>query len=226
MKKIINKKKIIRVILSVIVILSMFIIPGLLNNFLYFLGIHNNNISSLLCLLIYGNLLILIYLKEIKEEFLIFKKDFKSCLDTGFKYWMLGIFLMIVSNIIINLIILKGEIAANEELNRQEMLLHPFFTMISAVLLAPILEELIFRKSVDKIFNRPLTYVLLSGILFGFAHTIADLSNPLNLLYIIPYGGLGAAFAIMNYKTKTIFTSIIMHTVHNLLTCTLLLIAL
>ncbi len=225
MKKIINNKKIIRAILSIIVILSMFIVPGLLNNFLYFLGIHNNNISSLICLLIYGSLLILIYLKEIKEEFFIFKKDFKNCLDTGFKYWMLGLFLMIVSNVIINLIIFKGKIATNEELNRQEMLLHPFFTMISAVLFAPILEELIFRKSLDKIF-RPLTYVLLSGILFGFAHTIADLSNPLNLLYIIPYGSLGASFAIMNYKTKTIFTSIMIHTLHNLLTCTLLLIVL
>ena len=41
------------------------------------------------------------------------------------------------------------------------------------------------------------------------------MTTPSELLYIIPYGGLGAAFACMYQKTNTIFTDISMHMFHN-----------
>lgn len=227
MSKIFKNKKILRIVLCIFVILSMFIIPSLLQNLLNsFFDVNNEMLSTVISSALYTILMVLIYLKEIKEEFIIFKNNLKSNLNTGFKYWTLGLLLMIVSNVVITLIIFKGNIAANESLIREEMMLHPILTLVSAVLLAPIMEEIIFRKSLDKIFKNPLTYIILSGILFGFVHTIADLSSPLNLLYIIPYGSLGAMFALMNFKTKTIFTSMIMHMVHNLFVCSILLLAL
>ncbi len=108
-------------------------------------------------------------------------------------------------------------------MNRQALLENPvWYTLISTVLIAPFIEELIFRKSVDKIFKNDIIYYAVSGLLFGFAHVVADLSSALNLLYIIPYGALGVSFAIMDKKTNTTFTSIMIHAFHNFITLMLL----
>ena len=126
---------------------------------------------------------------------------------------------MIVSNLIINYLIMGGNIAANEEMNRQAILENPLlYTIMTIGVFAPFIEEILFRKSTDKIFKKEIYYYVLSGVLFGFAHVMADLSSVLNLLYIIPYGALGYVFALMDKKTDTTFTSIMFHSLHNLLT--------
>lgn len=223
MNKILNNK-ILRSILAVAVICSMFVLPGLINELLEFLKIGNHYISSIISLSIYASLIVLLFLPELIQEFKIFKNNIKNSFDNGFKYWLLGLIIMMVSNIIINLIIFKGDIALNEELNRQTIAASPlYYTIFSTVILGPIIEELLFRKSIDKIFKNKLYYIITSGVIFGFMHVTVDLSNVLNLLYIIPYGALGVMFALMNTKTKTVFTSIMMHSIHNLITCILIL---
>lgn len=218
MEKMLNNK-IFRSILSVVVIASMFFVPSAINEALGLIGLRNDNISHILSLMMFLLVLVLIYFSEFKKEFVIFKKNFKKCLDSGFKYWMLGFFIMICSNIVINFLIMGGNIAANEEMNRQAIMSNPlWYTILSIVLIAPLLEETIFRKSLDKIFNKPIYYCVISGLLFGFAHVMADLSSVLNLLYLIPYGGLGFCLAKMDVETETTFTSILFHSLHNLLT--------
>lgn len=226
MSKILNKK-IYRIILCILVLLSMYVLPTIFLIIFNKTGIKNELISYIISLLIYIVILTLVFLPELKAEFKVFKNNTKNSFDNGFKYWLLGLFIMIISNVILNYIVFKGKIAANEELNRQAILSNPvWYTVLSVGFIAPIMEELIFRKSLDKIFNNPIFYYLVSGLLFGFAHALADLSNVLYLLYIIPYGALGFVFALMDKKTNTVFTSIVMHSIHNLLTLGLLFIVL
>ena len=45
-----------------------------------------------------------------------------------------------------------------------------------------------------------------------------------DLLYVLPYACLGGSFALMDYNTKTTFSSIIIHSLHNTLTALLLLV--
>ncbi len=225
MNKILNNK-IYRIILCILVLLSMYILPIIFNTFLNGY-IKNEKISAIFSLLIYSFLLVLVFFPELKKEFKIFKNNIGNSFDNGFKYWLLGLVIMLVSNIILNYIVFKGKIAANEQLNRQAILSNPiWYTILSVGFVAPLMEELIFRKSLDKIFNNSFYYYLFCGLLFGFAHVLADLSSILNLLYIIPYGALGFTFAVMDKKTNTIFTSIIMHSFHNLITLGLLFIVL
>ena len=221
MEKILNNK-IYRIILSVLVLLSMLILPSI---FITSLGefIKNEQVCYILGLILYSIVLILIFLPELKNEFKTFKNNIGSSFDNGFKYWLLGLFIMLVSNIILNYVVFKGKIAANEELNRQAIVNNPiWYTVLSVGFLAPLMEELIFRKNFDKIFNNNLWYYLVCAFLFGFAHAMADLSSVVNLLYIIPYGALGFAFAVMDKKTNTVFTSVMMHSMHNLITLGLL----
>ena len=50
---------------------------------------------------------------------------------------------------------------------------------------------------------------------------MSNASSLVDYLYIIPYGALGAAFAMAYSKTKTIYTSMSLHIMHN--TCLFLL---
>ena len=226
MKKILESK-VFRIILCIIVITSMFYLPACFNIILKYIGINNDNLSSIISLAVYLFVIAFVYFQELKNEFKVFKRDFKNCVDTGLKYWLLGFFIMIVSNLIINYLIMGGNIAANEEMNRQAILENPLlYTIMTIGVFAPFIEEILFRKSTDKIFKKEIYYYVLSGVLFGFAHVMADLSSVLNLLYIIPYGALGYVFALMDKKTNTIFTSIMFHSLHNLLTLIMLLLVL
>ena len=166
--------------------------------------------SSLILLVI----LLIIYRKELKEEFKIFKKNINENLDVGVRYWMIGLGIMMVSNFIINYIMKAG--GANNEHAVQEMIKSiPWLMLIDAGFIAPINEEIVFRKTVNDVFKNKWIIILLSFILFGGAHVVSGATVWTDYLYIIPYGTLGASFAMCYYKTKTVFTSISMHMLHN-----------
>ena len=46
-------------------------------------------------------------------------------------------------------------------------------------------------------------------------HVINGITTPLALLYFIPYGALAFAFSYTLDKTNNIFTTTIIHTLHN-----------
>lgn len=160
-------------------------------------------------------LLLLLYKKELKEEFKIFKSNLSNNVDIGIKYWLLGLAGMMVSNIILSFFLKAGQ-AGNEELVQKMIDTLPYLLIFSAGILAPINEEIVFRKVFkDNIKNKTI-FVLVAGLIFGYLH-VAGANSLLQFLYIIPYSSLGFAFAIMYNKTNTVFTSISMHMFHNLM---------
>lgn len=105
---------------------------------------------------------------------------------------------------------------ANNEVLVQEMLnLAPILSFISASILAPFIEEMLFRKSLGDIFKNKKIMVIMSGLIFGLLHVIFSIQTPWDLLYTIPYGLLGASFAFMLYKEDNIFIPITFHMLHN-----------
>lgn len=166
---------------------------------------------SNVCLLI---ILILIYRQELIKEFKLFKKNLLENLDTGIKYWLIGLLVMMISNIIITYVLGLNQ-AQNEQAVQKMINKMPIMMLITAGFIAPITEEITFRKTFKNTFLNKYLFIILSGLVFGSMHVITSYSNALELLYIIPYGSLGMAFAAMYYKTDTIYTSISMHMLHN-----------
>lgn len=159
--------------------------------------------------------LVLCNFKLLKNDFKKFKKDYKKCLDEGFKYYVLGLVLMVISNlIIINLN--GGNIANNEELNRSVIGLYPLYAISSIALFGPIMEEITFRGGFKQAIENIVFYTVFTGILFGSAHIIGNVYTFSDVLFIIPYCILGLAFSYICYKTDNIFTSISIHMIHNL----------
>lgn len=159
-------------------------------------------------------ILLLVFRKSIVKEWKTFKNDFLENLDTGVKYWLVGLGVMMVSNIIINIVFRLGQ-AANEQAVQEMISSLPWLMLINAGLIAPCTEELIFRKSFKKAFPNKWLFIIISSLVFGSLHVLPSMTSPIELLYVIPYGALGASFACMYQKTDTIFTSIAMHIFHN-----------
>lgn len=159
-------------------------------------------------------ILLLIFRKDIKKEWKIFKDNFLENIDIGIKYWLIGLGIMMVSNIFINVFLQLGQ-AANEQAIQGMITSLPWLMLINAGFIAPCTEEIVFRKSFKKAFPNKYAFIILSALVFGSLHVITSMTSPIELLYIIPYGALGAAFAYMYQKTNTIFTSISMHMFHN-----------
>ncbi len=166
--------------------------------------------SSLIIILI----LVIVYHKDLKEMLSDYKKNYKEYFDLGLKCWFVGLVIMCLSNILISMLTPVHE--ANNEVLVQNMLkASPFLSFISSSLLAPFIEEMIFRKSLGDIFDNKYFKIIISAFIFGLLHVIFTFNTWYDFLYIIPYGALGGAFAYILTKKNNIFIPITFHVLHN-----------
>ena len=163
--------------------------------------------------LIYIIALFLLYRKEIKEGIKKFKKDKINNINLSLKCWIVGSIIMALSTFIINLIT-KQNLSANEEAVRESIKLAPLFMLFEASILAPLFEELVFRRSIRYFVKRKWLYVLASGISFGLLHVLGS-PNLASYLFIIPYSAMGCCFAYLYYKTDNITLPMGTHMLHN-----------
>lgn len=172
------------------------------------LNIYNMTIEIIMIFIITS-----IYEKELYKAAKDLKKNHKEYFDKYFKIYLIGLIIMIASNMIINT--LGGGLSDNETAIRNEFQSFPIYTYISSVLLAPILEELIFRLAIKSIIKNDKIYILVSGLLFGSLHLIGMPLNKFFPLYLISYSSCGLAFAYMTSKTNNVLTSTSFHFMHN-----------
>ena len=178
------------------------------------------NIINGVCMIAF---LAFLYYKDLKKEFKTFKKSFKSSLKTGFKYYIMGIGAMILSSLFISNFT-GGGTSANESNVRELLVSYPFLMLINISIIAPISEEIIFRKSIHTIIKNKWVRATISGLLFGGAHLLTgDAIRLVDLLYLLPYGSLGFVFSLMDTDTKSTMTSMSFHAIHNTATGVLLL---
>lgn len=158
--------------------------------------------------------MLLIYNKMVKTDFIDMKKNHKKYYGTYFKYYLIAFGIMMISNLII-ILLLNKDMATNETMIRETFQISPLYIYFSAIIFAPIVEEIVFRGCIKRIIPNKYLFILVSGLLFGFVHISSDIKSMSDLLYLIPYSSLGMAFAYVYYKTNNIFTSMGLHFMHN-----------
>lgn len=200
--------------LIILYFLLQILIYSILYKDIYSSNLVLGNLSTIFADLLILFIFIIIFRKKLIADYNEFKKHSKNILSNNIKYWIVGLFIMIITNIIISLI--TGGIATNEEANRIILMKYPFSSIVSMIIVAPIIEELITRKIFKEVFSNQYIYILFSGLLFGSLHLLSSTSL-LELLYIIPYATLGCAFAKMYYDTDNLWTNISFHSLHNLI---------
>lgn len=105
---------------------------------------------------------------------------------------------------------------------------NPWFIGLFVVLLAPLYEELLFRRVLFGRFlaaGKPVLGMLLSALAFAVMHEIPGLSAntwSATLMLWAVYGGMGAVFAGVYWKTGTLWAPIAAHALNNALALALL----
>ena len=226
MKKI-NFKELLKGIL--IIIAYLIFLPFCVSFFCSLVGLDLKNtsiylVANLAVYLIALLFLIFYHLKSLKKDAQNFKNNFKECFMVALKNYGKSLVLTAACNLL--LVSLTGGIAENESANRSVITLYPLFSILTMVFMGPFIEELIFRKSMDKAFNDKKYFLILSSLLFGGAHILISLDFSsletflsslfnINNLFIIPYSVMGYILAKSYKDTDSIFTSTLMHMFNN-----------
>lgn len=150
---------------------------------------------------------------EFKKAFIDLRENHLKYFTGNFKYYIAGVIIMMLANSLI--LILGGDSSDNETAIRGQFASYPIFTFISAVFLAPILEESVFRLSFRNIFKNNILFIFTSGVIFGGLHLTGMLDSNLFFLYLVAYSSMGVVFAYILTKTNNIFVTIGFHFMHN-----------
>lgn len=208
-----------KIIKNILIFILYLVFDGLIVSLFYLNGIDYQNlplIKKVVTAFISNVLLIGIifyfYKDELKEDFYDFKERHNLTKYIGI--YLIGVFLMALSNIILQKIT-NLEIGGNEEAIRKLIKEVPLYIFFSSVIFAPFVEEMIFRKNIRNIFHNKYLFIIISGFAFGILH-ISDFSIA-QILMGIPYIIMGIDFAYIYYKTDNIYTTMIFHLCHNLI---------
>lgn len=154
---------------------------------------------------------IIIYKKDLK----IYIKNFKyKNIITILIYWIIGFILTIISNYIINYLIIPNGLSNNETGNRDLLFNNKLIYSIILCIFIPILEEITFRLEFKKNIKNKKIFLLVSSITFALLHILST-TKLIELLYIIPYLILGITFSKIFIKTDNLISSVIAHILHN-----------
>ena len=176
--------------------------------FLVILSMDNKQslLNTLIVIAVYGLIISLFLYVAKKENLLTF--DFSFFNGSSVKLLVLSYFVSFAIGILAAIVMqLEGAplIPQNQERVTE------ITSVISIVIGAPIMEEIIFRGLIPKkLFaqHQVVGYVV-GAILFGFFH------SPTNIGSFILYGGMGAVFAYVAYKTDRLEMSILAHMLRN-----------
>ena len=181
-------------------------------------NVYLSTFANLWVELIILTIFILIFRKYLIPDFDDFKINSKKYIKKYYKYWLIGLAVMMVSNVIISFF---HTMSTNEELNREYLFELPFYSIIATTIFAPIIEEAMTRILFKDTFKNNMIYYTLSGLIFGGLHLLSATSL-IEILYIIPYGALGFAFAYIYKHSNNIWTNIFFHFLHNLIAITII----
>lgn len=201
------------VICSYFLLQIVFIIPFV------FLLIKNKISESTIYLFVFIGMAItylIAYRKSLINDLKDFKKNYKTILKTTAKYWVIGLGIMLISSTIIVSIGIGD--TANQDTNINLFQESPIIQAMIAIIMAPIIEELVFRRSFKNFTNNKILFALVTGLIFGGIHVASSISSIKDLtmlLHIIPYSSVGIALGIAYKEHNNIIGTMTMHAIHN-----------
>lgn len=160
--------------------------------------------------------------KKLISEWNKFKEYFKKYEFKVIKNYVASYLVMILINVILVYVFKIEDSSTNQQAVESILFSSPFMVGTLTILFAPLLEEIVFRGGLflgiqSKVGT--LFATLISSLSFGLIHVLPQLqvsSNPLELLFIIPYASLGF-FMVKSVKdTNSLWGGIGFHFINNL----------
>lgn len=222
------KEKIINVLKLVFAFLLFMYFSYFLSIVLKLLGVDINKLSllsktliNLVIAILMTAIMTIIYRKDLTKDFKEFKYNWKSKIFFTLK--LFGIFLLLkflasYISVIFSTMFNIEQITSENQTTINDLLgQFPLLMSLSAVMLAPYYEEMLFRLGFKKCINNKKIFILVSGSLFGLIHIFpTDLHFGVALIQSIPYVMMGVCLAYFYQKYNNIFYSILVHFYNNL----------
>ena len=171
---------------------------------------------------------LLFYKKYLKKDLVLFKLNKKDYINKIISYFL--IFLVVKYGVALFssllLVMLGSDLVTSEN---QEAVVNlakklPLMMMISTSLLAPFVEEGIFRLGIKKVINNKYLFILVSGLIFGFMHIFpTELPIYVALIESLNYVTMGLLLAYIYNETDNIYVVVIIHALNNLLSMLMIL---
>ena len=165
-------------------------------------------------------LLLKVEFKQDYMEFKLIKNEWFLIIIVGYLYLMLGNVISMYSSEFLGELLGIAPSEAVNQLTIVRSLLGPgaIFMFLSAVFMGPIIEELIFRKSIFGLFKNDKIALVFSSVLFGSIHLIGEASILNALVNGISYFVMGFIFGLIYMKNnKNIMAPIAVHILSNLI---------
>ena len=219
------KEKLINLLKCVIVFILFFCLSSFINYICSLIGINlvSNNKDygyyDSLIELIFALIVCLFYYKELKEDKDKLKTR-KGIISDLVKYFIIFMIVKIFSGVVESIIslILGYNLTESENQNIIVEITKeaPILMLIATTILAPIVEEGIFRLSLRKVIKNNYLFILISGSIFGFMHIFpTNLSLSIALTQSIVYVAMGFYLAYIYVETDNIWINILLHGINN-----------
>ena len=169
-------------------------------------------------------LFVLMYLfrKILLNDIKVFKEHIKRYIPFILVGFVLAVALNILGNIISQLIGVYGG-GTNQEAVISAFWQTPLLGVFALLIVAPISEELIFRRTIMVMVENKFLYYLLSAFLFGMAHVVIGFTFPSSFVFIFPTALAGLGYAFVYDKSNNIWCPIFVHLLSNALALAFLL---
>lgn len=168
-------------------------------------------------------ILVYLYKSQLIEAVKVFNRKLFKNLATLIKLYALSMVVNIVVNIIFQYVLKITGNSANQDAVVEMVNKMPVLMIITTVIFAPILEELVFRGGlylglISKFGEK--TATIISSISFGAIHVLAQFLSTGSfeeLIFIVPYAVLGYFMVLSVKKTESLMGGIVFHFINNLI---------
>lgn len=175
-------------------------------------------------------ILLVFYVLVLITAFLLTKKVWKqSIINTrenfvyGIKLILVLAAIMLALNMLLSILLMlitHTQNSVNQDIIRENTMVAPAFTLVTDCLIAPFLEETIFRAGLFTALRRRFSFFLaaiISSIAFGSIHVMDSIitGNFMDLPYLILYAVIGMIFAYAYEKSNSVCTSVGIHMINN-----------
>lgn len=179
-------------------------------------------IISVLSELLLFIFILLLYKKELRKDYIVFKLNYKDYIKKIFTYFIMFMFIKIVSSLVTNMLATLLNYSIGDSENQEAIIKFtssaPLLMLFSTCILAPFVEEGIFRLSIKKVFKNKYFFILVSGLFFGFMHIFpTELPISLALIYSITYVTMGLYLAYIYTEENNIWVTIFIHALNNII---------
>lgn len=202
------------------------LLPSLLTHITFMIDPYATHFHPLVLLLGYlGYLLILILctLKRWMKSISHFLSKFKTNLILILKS---SIFILVVNAILSMVIglIFQSSGSSNQLEIQQQSYLYPSLTLFITCIIAPIIEEIVFRASFfecDFLKGYPTFTLWISSLLFGWIHVMDSLfmNGVSELGYWFIYTMIGLVLGYSYQRSQSFIVCILIHAINNIVAC-------